>query len=176
MKKDLQKYYSSLLNTDSSRAIADIISEHVGNCQENFDVLFDFCFSHPYPVSMRAARALQFCVEKYPELMNPYLDKIVELTISTKIEGVKRGFLKIMSENIDPTDLNNSGLLVDKCVDWALSKNEKPAIRYYSIDILLKISKKEPSLKNEVLSVFEILLNDSSPSVISKVKRALRSI
>jgi hypothetical protein len=176
MSENLQKYYLSLLNTDSSRAIADIICEHVGNSQKNFDILFDFCFSHSYPVSMRAARAMQFCVERYPELMNPYLDQMVELTLSAKIEGVKRGFLKILSENIDPTGINNSGLLVDKCVDWALSKNEKPAIRYYSIDILLKISKKEPSLKNEILSVFEILLDDSSPSVRSKVQRALRSI
>jgi len=171
-----EKHFLELLQTDSSRYIADRIMNEVGNNQEYFDIIYNFCFSHTYPVSMRAARVLPFCCEKHPELISPYLDILVENLMTATIDGVKRGLLKIMAENIDPTGINNSGLLVDKCVDWTLSKNEKPAIRYYSIDILMKISKKEPSLKNEVLSVFEILLNDPSASVRAKVKRVIRSI
>lgn len=176
MIKRVEKHFLELLQTDSSRFIAEILMNEVGNNQEYFNILFDFCLSHPYPVSMRAARAIQFCVGKYPKLINPYLGKLVELTISTKVEGVKRGFLKIMAENIDPYGINNSGLLLDKCVEWALSKNEKPAIRYYAIDILTKISKKEPSLKNEVMSVLEIIADDPSAAVKAKIKSALRSI
>ena len=176
MKDQVYNHFLELLQTDSSRVVADMICEQVGNNKNYFEIIYNFCFSHPYPVSMRAARVMPFCCEKYPELIYPYLDVLVENLMSATIDGLRRGFMKIIAENIDPSELNNSGLLVDKCVSWALSQNEKPAIRYYAIDILLKITKKEPSLKNEVVSILEMLLNDQSKAVISKAKSSLRLI
>jgi len=176
MNEKAYNHFLDLLKTDSSRTIADIICDEVGNNQEYFDIIYNFCFSHPYPVSMRAARVLPFCCEKYPELIHPYFDALVDNLISATIDGVRRGFMKIMVETIEPSELKNSGLLIDKCVDWALSQNEKPAIRYYAIDILVKITKKELALKNEVNSILEILLNDYTNTIRFKAKRALRSI
>lgn len=176
MSEITSEHFLKLLQTDSSRAIADLICDEVGNNQKHFDILYNLCFTHTYPVSMRAARVLPFCCERYPELIKPYLDELVEKTISATIDGIKRGFLKIMAEDIDPSELKNSGLLIDKCVSWALSHNEKPAIRYYAIDILVKITKKEPLLKNEVVSILEILLNDQSKAIKARAKKALHLI
>jgi hypothetical protein len=176
MNEKIFNHFLELLQTDSSRAIADIICDEVGDNQEYFDIIYNFCFSHPYPVSMRAARVLPFCCEKYPELIYPYVDVLVERLMEATIDGVRRGLMKIMAESIDPSELNNSGLLVDKCVSWVLSQNEKPATRYYAIDILLRVTRKEPSLKNEVISILEILLNDQSAAIKSKAKKALRLI
>jgi hypothetical protein len=176
MQKKVRERFLELLETDSSRLVAEILRKEVGDSQENFDILYSFCFSHTYPVAMRAAHALQFCCEDHPELINPYLDVLVEKIISTKEEGVRRGFLKILEENADPYEINNSGLLMDKCFEWALSENEKPAIRSYSLGILMKICIREPFLKPELMSVIEIISEDKSAAVRSKAQKVLRKI
>lgn len=176
MKQDVYKRFLELLETDSSRLIADLLRAEVGNNQENFNILYSFCFSHSYPVAMRAAHALQFCCEDYPGLIKPFLNEIVEKIIETGEEGVRRGLLKILAENVDPYEINNSGLLMDKCFEWALSQNEKPAIRSYSLGILGRICKSEPLLKPELVSVIEIISKDQSAAVRSKAQMVLRLV
>lgn len=172
----MKEHFLELLQTDSSRAIADIIKGEVGDNQEYFNLLYSLCFSHPYPVSMRAARALQFCCEENSGLIKPFVNDLVEKLIASKVEGVRRGFLKILAENIDSYEINNSGLLIDKCFEWALSESEKPAIRYYALDILARICEKEPLLKPELLSVIDIISNDQSAAVRSKAQKVLRFV
>ena len=176
MNSEVYKHFLELLETDSSRLIADLLKNEVGNNQERFDILYSFCFSHTYPIAMRAAHALQFCCESHPEMISPYLDTIVERIIETKEEGVRRSLLKILADNVNPYDINNSGLLMDKCFEWALSQNEKPAIRSYSLGILGKICEKEPLLKPELISVIEIISKDQSAAVRSKAQKVLRSV
>jgi len=176
MKQNVKEHFLELLKTDSSRLIADMLKNEVGDSQENFNILYSFCLSHTYPVAMRAAHALQFCCEDFPELINPFIDELVEKIIETKEEGVRRGFLKILAENVDPYEINNSGLLMDKCFEWALSENEKPAIRAYSLGILVRICKREPLLKPELESVIEIISNDQSAAVRAKARWVLKMI
>ena len=176
MNLKMQKYILELLETDSSRVIADLISNEVGDNSEYFKILFDFCLSKPYPVCMRAARALPFCVENHNFLMNPFLDVIVELTLNAKIEGVRRGFLSAISKLPDIVNLKDSGLLINQCYDWILSQKENPAIRIYSIDVIFGACKAEPLLKTELISVLEMVKDDNSAAVRSRSKKVLGKI
>lgn len=176
MNQKVEKYFLELLETDSSRLIADIIVTEIGNNPEYFKIVFEFCLTKPYPVSMRAARALQLCCEVRKSLIIPYLNNIVDYTINSKIEGVRRGFLKIISELPDIINLNESGILINKCFEWILSQNENPAIRVYSMEIVYNVCKQEPLLKNELTSVMELVKDDKSMAVRSRAKRILDSI
>lgn len=176
MNPSIEKHFLELLETDSSRAIAEIIVGVVGDNPEYFKIIFDYCLAKPYPVSMRAARAVQFCVENNSLLITPYLQKLVNYTLSTKIEGVRRSFLKIISELPDIINLKDSGLLINQCFDWIVSQNESPAIKVYSLDVIFNAYKAEPLLRNELISVLELVREDNSIAVRTRVKKILGSI
>jgi hypothetical protein len=176
MNQTVEQHFLELLETDSSRAIADIIIGEVGDNPEYFKILFEYCLTKPYPVSMRSARALQFCVENHKNLINPFLDKIVNFTINTKVEGVRRSFLKVISELPDIINLNDSGFLINQCFEWIVSQNENPAIKVYSIDVIYNACKAEPLLRNELISVLDLVREDSSIAVRTRVKKILGSI
>ncbi len=176
MNQTIEKHFLALLETDSSRTIADIIVNEIGNNPEYFRIVFDYCLTKPYPVSMRAARALQLCCEDRKSLINPYLNNIVCYALSSKIEGVRRGFLKIISELPDILNLNESGILINQCFEWIVSQNENPAIRVYSMEIVYNVCKLEPLLKNELTSVMELVKDDKSMAVRSRAKRILDAI
>ena len=105
MTEEEKEHFLSLAKTDSSRVIADKIKNDVGDNQEFFNFLFSICLSEPYPISMRTAHAMQFCCIDYPQLMKPFYTTLVNEIINTKMEGVRRSFLKIISECIDPFEL-----------------------------------------------------------------------
>lgn len=176
MNQKVEEHFLELLETDSSRNIANIIVSEIGNNSEYFKIVFEYCLTKPYPVSMRAARAIQLCCEAQTDMVKPYLNNIVNYTINSKIEGVRRGFLKIISELPDIINLNESGLLINKCFEWISSQHENPAIRIYSMEVLYNVCKQEPLLKNELTSVLDIVKNDNSMAVRSRVKRILGSI
>lgn len=172
----IETHFLKLLKTDSSRAIADTIIVEVGDNPLYFKILFEYCLTKPYPVSMRTARAVQFCVENHKTLITPFLDKIVNYTINTKIEGVRRAFLKIISQLPDIINIKDSGLLIDQCFKWIISQNENPAIKVYSIDVIYNACKAEPFLKNELISVFERVKKDKSIAVRSRVRKMIGTI
>ena len=176
MNQIIEKHFLELLETDSSRNIADIIVSDIGTNPKYFKIVFNYCLTKPYPISMRAARAIQLCCEARKSMIKPYLNEIANYAINAKIEGVRRGFLKIISELDDIINLNDSGILINKCFEWIISQSENPAIRIYSMEILYNVCKQEPLLKNELASVMELVKDDKSMAVRSRAKRILGSI
>lgn len=173
MQEKIENHFLDILKTDSSRAVADILVGEVGNNPEYFQIIFNFCILKPYPISMRAARVIQLCSKKNAKLIEPFLNDLINIIIETKVEGVKRSFLKILSEIQDITKLKNSGIIVDKCFEWLISENENPAIRCYSIDLINNLCKIEPQLKNELISSLQIIMTNKAKSIKFKAKRML---
>jgi len=168
--------FIEILSVDSSRLTIDIASEAVGNDIERFRMVFDLCFDMPYPISMRAARVVQLCCEKFPKLIYPNLEESFEKMLKSDVEGVRRGFLKIYAENIDLRKFKDPGLLISYCFEW-LSDPEQPiSVRVYVMDILCKYTKIEPDLNNELAGILESLIYDGSIAVRSRAKYALKKI
>jgi len=156
--------FKALLEMDSSRAVADLVVSAIGNNPEHFKTVLDLCFNETYPVAMRAARAIELCCEENPILIEPYLDEIIDKIQTSKIDGVKRGLLKVVRDVDDIRKIKNIGLLTKLCFDWMSDKREAIAVRHYCTGILLRIVEIEPDLKNELIAVLEneIQLSDST--------------
>jgi len=165
-----------ILNIDSSRYTVDVATEAVGSDPARFSEVFDHCFSQPYPVSMRAARVVQFCCERYPDLIYPHLEESFEKMLQSKVEGVKRGFLKIYAENIDLKRFTDPGALVSLCFEWLADPEEAISVRVYALDILYRYSELEPDLLNELASLLESLLYDGSTAIRSRARDRLKRI
>lgn len=164
--------FKSLLY-DSSRAVIDIGVVTIEGKPELFADAFNLC-KEKYPVSMRAARVVQLYIEKYPVKILPILPEVLDELLITKVDGVKRSFLKILFLSTSIINLEKSGLLLDKCLFWLMSDKEPIAVRAYCIDILVKFALEEPELKHEIRLAIENLPFDEYPSLKSRCRKALK--
>lgn len=167
--------FLEILSTDSYRATADAIVEKVGWNQEYFNQLVDYSLTNDYPVAMRAARAAQLCAEKHPSLAVSNLERIIDFLPQAKIDGVKRCYIKLFTENVAISELeklHNLGILLDLGFQWVLNPKEAIAIRAFSLYLLNKLAKIEPDIDIELLAVLENTRLEDSPGMIS-VKRKL---
>lgn len=147
--------FESLLGDSSRRTIEMAFNTVEVNPKLLQDAL-NLCKSK-YPISMRAARVVQIYAEKYPDKIIPYLPFITDELLITKVDGVKRSFLKILILIPSVISIKNSGLILDKCMDWFFTDKEAIAVRAYCGDIIIKFAKEEPELKNEIFLALENL-------------------
>ena len=140
---------------------------------ELFQEVFDLC-KEKYPISMRAARVVQFYIEKNPEKILPFLPQLLDELLTTNVDGVRRSFLKILYLTPCIINLEKSGLLLDKCLQWLMTEKEPIAVRVYCIDMLVKFAMEEAELKHEIRLAIENLPFDEYPSLKSKCRKALK--
>jgi hypothetical protein len=161
---------------DSSRKLADIVVNEVGNNQNKFNALADVMMEDEYPVSMRAARALSLCTEKYPQLILPLLDDMLRKMENMKTEGVKRAVLKILASRKIELNEDQEGILFDRCVHYMNSSSEAIAIKVYSMDIACHISNSYPELKPELRTIFNAMLDDERAGIRARARKMLKTI
>jgi len=170
----MYNYKSKLV--DSSRMIADILVADIAGDQDRFDEMFEISLQNSYPLSMRAARIVEICVSKHRKFILPHLNKLPDYIKASDVDGVKRSFLKILSETPLLQEEDYLGRLTDLTFSYVENNNEAIAIRAFSIDILLKISKTFPDLKSELIPLLENMAEGSSRGLESKCKKILKKI
>jgi hypothetical protein len=157
--------FTSILDMGSERVVADLAVKVLEEHPESFRDLFELCWLEKYPLSMRAARALQLYCEKHPASIYPFLDEAMERTLQTKIAGVKRNFLKIFAEYIDQDRINKPGILLNACFEWILDAATTPGIKIHAMTIIYKLGKGEPDLLKELAATIEIIMDESEISM-----------
>ena len=169
-------YNYELKLVDSSRVIADILTADIADDQDRFDEMFEIALQNCYPLSMRAARIVEICVSKHRKFILTHLNKLPEYIEASDVDGVKRSFLKILSETPLPQDENFLGRLTELSFSFVENNNEAIAVRAFSIDILLKISKTYPDLKSELIPLLQNMAEDSSKGLESKCNKILKKL
>ena len=159
---------------DSSRLIAEMVAENVGENPEHFEKLMVLAFSGKGKISMRASRAAIFCVQKYRHLIDPYLDKIIHML--PEDESVKKNFMKILAET--PLEFNEEqlGILVETCFEMLLDDKSSIANKAYSMELLYKISEIEPDLKTELIAAIEEQIPTGSSGIKTIGRKLLKKL
>jgi len=125
-------------------------------------------------ISWRAAWTMDKINDKYPEMIHPFLNELIIRAGKTKINGIKRIFLKIISLQPLPDDL--TGNFVDFCFKTLRSSDEPIAVRVNAMQILFNVCLKIPDLTNELIFSIESIQNDASAGIISKSKKLLKQL
>ena len=168
--------FKSILDMGSERIVADLAIKVVENTPGSFRALLDLCFLEQYPLSMRAARAVQLYCEQHPDEIYPYIDEVVDKTIQSQIKGVRHNFLKIFAEYIDIEKISDPGPLLNTCFEWLLNARLTPAVRIHSIGVIYKLGLKEPGLHHELALTIDLLTEDAEPSFKNYAGKIMKKI
>ncbi len=146
--------FPSILS-DSSRSLADYTAVIVGNDAKLFKEVLELAYQQTPPVCMRAARVADLCCERNPELIRPYLVKMVKDLPGLQDMAVKRVFMHILIRHSWVEDEEAMAKLVDTLFKWLLDDAQAVAIKAYAMAILENITKVLPDLKGEMIVVLE---------------------
>jgi hypothetical protein len=166
----------NILDMGSERVVADLAVKTIEENPDSFREMLDLCFLEKYPLSMRAARAVQLYCEKHPEAIYPFLDEAVDKTIRSTIKGVRHNFLKIFAEFIDINKINDPGPLLNTCFEWLTDRNITPAIKIHSMGVIYKLGLKEPALLHELAATIEIIMDESETSMKTCGRKMLKKV
>jgi len=159
------------LRVESSKANKDYIVHAINGDPGKLKIIWDALESEEPKIPMRAAWVLSDCFEKWPDLLPPYWNQIVPIIISSNVEGVKRGLLKILI--IAGVPEKNELEILDYCFEHILKREESVAVKVYSMEILFQLTNKYPDLKTELKATIESQYNFGTPGFKAWANRIL---
>ena len=153
--------FYQILNTDSSRATADLAAEAVAGVPEYFEEVLHYSFIEKSPVNWRAARVVWLCSTKFPELFKPHANKTAKLFSEFKVDGLKRTYAYMLSNYVNELDEDSLADMIDICFKYMLN-DEKIAVKYNCMKFLYETCKLIPELSGELLAVIEVNISDGT--------------
>src|SRR5512143_3955685 len=86
----------ALLAEHSKRQTARI-ARYIGSDRERFAELMRWFFTGPYRVTQRAAWPMSYCAERHPELILPYLGRLLKFAERDDVhDAVRRNAMRVL--------------------------------------------------------------------------------
>jgi 8-oxo-dGTP diphosphatase len=142
-----------------------------------FKKLLDYSFAEDRKLAFHASWTLTKVCDKYPEMIYPYLSKIIDSLDKLNNESALRSFLRIISlTDIDRISEKKYGILADHCFTLLRSGFSAIAIKAYSMEILYKLVLKYPELRNELSASIKMLQAEGSAGIVSRGRQILKKL
>ena len=164
-----------LLLVETSRRNTDLVAGIIFQKPELFGKLFRLFARNEEPLSRRAAWVLDTVAENYPNLVEPYLNDIIELLPTFSHDGLKRHSMRILARSPLPSG-GHLGELINISFEWLLSPQESVAVKVYCMEILYRVSQVEPELKKELADTIEWRLNEESAGFKNRGQKMLKKL
>ncbi len=150
------------------------IASYIGNDENRFSELMTLFLEKEYRVTQRAGWIVSHCSDKYPQLLHPYLEKIIHNLGSDIPVAVKRNTVRILQFVDIPESL--MGELADFCFQYLSDSKEPIAVKVFSMTIIANITVKFPELKEELRMVIEDQMPYGSAGFISRGRKILKGL
>ncbi len=167
-------YFQEQLQKNSYSHHLEALALIAGDNEVCFDHLYKLSLRSNEQIAMRASAVIERISRKYPYLLLPYTNELIQTIPQLTYIGLKRNFLKAI-RYIDYND-EDSGRLMNICFDAIQSTQQKPAIKVYAMDILLKIIEKYPELIVEFQIILEQHLYSEIPSIAAHTRQLLKKL
>lgn len=150
------------------------IVKFIGGDAKKFKSLMDLFFNDEYRVVQRSAWMVNNCAMNHPQLIKPYLEKMIDYLQKPVHDAVRRNTIRILQFIEIPKNL--TGKVANACFDLLQSKNEPVAVKVFSMSVLGKLCKTEPDLKNELRLLIEEQLPYSTAGFRARAKKILKEL
>ncbi len=163
-----------ILQEHSKRQVSKIAS-WIGNDEKRFAELMELFLTAEYQIVQRSAWIVSLCVEKNPDLITPWLSKVVRRAGEKDIhDAVKRNVVRTLQFVKIPRSLQ--GRVANLCFDFLQNVKEPVAVKAFSMTVLANIAADEPYLKQEIKLVIEQMLPYGSAGILSRGKKVLKQL
>ena len=165
---------------------AEILKEHskrqsvkigkwIGNDRTRFKQLIELFLRGEYRITQRSAWIVSYCGEKHPELITPWLARILEKMQEPGVHvAVKRNVLRILQDIDIPRSL--LGIVTKLCFDY-LSYTDSPiAVKVFAMTVLANVAKQEPGITRELRATIELMLPYAGPGIRSRGRKVLKQL
>lgn len=142
-----------------------------------FSKLLEYSYSHDKKLAFRASWTISKVCDKFPAIILPHLDEIVDSLPQFENDSVIRSFLRILSLNdLEKLSSDHHGLLADYCFTSLTDADSAIAIKAYSMEILYKLALIYPELGNELATSIRIIMEDGSAGIVARGNMILKKI
>lgn len=132
-----------------SKRQAMAIVEFIGDDAQRFAELMKLFYAGEYRLTQCAAGIMCYCAERRPELIRPYLPKLLDcLKRDDMHDAVRRNILRLLQYVEIPRRL--AGKIYAHCFDFIDDACEPVAVRAFALTVAARIAKSEPDLMNEL--------------------------
>ena len=164
--------YELQLAKEHSRANTDRIAKAIGSDPAEFKKLIDIFYNGKKPLPDRASWLLSTVNAKHPELLDPYLSKLLDDIKTYRSDTIKRNIAMVMSDHVIPKKMQ--GTLISVCFDLLLSSDEKVAVKVHALQTIANIAKDYPEIIPELKSVVEDQLPKSSAAFHARARMIMK--
>lgn len=142
------------LLSEHSKENAELIANWIGNDSIRFQLLMNVFLNDEYRVVQRAAHVVGKVADKYPQIILPHIDSMVNRMLEPGLPvAVKRNVVRVLQYVDIPEKYH--GDVMNICFDRLADVNETVAVRVFSMTILDNLSKYYPEIKQELHSILE---------------------
>ncbi len=170
----LRSELKKIINSSQGRAHTDRLVEILRQHPEWHNELIHIYLSNEEPFSRRILWAIDLYSIENPEIINRHLEMIARLLPEFGHDALRRHSLHILSRS--PLPSSELGNLINICFDWLLSPNQTAAVKVYCMEVLYRISLKEPEIQQELADCIEFRLNEETPGFKNRGLKILRRL
>jgi hypothetical protein len=187
MKADTREWLEAQILAEHTKAQTMRLVRWVGHDTDRLELLMQIFLNQPaskplpegrgyqYIYTQRSSWAVRYIGEQAPELMAPWLPKLVaNLRRPHLHDAIKRNTLNVLEPLDFPAELDED--LADLCFGYLVDPKEAIAIRCASMTILEKICRRIPELKNELQLLLEEHLEHGSAGIKSRTRKVLKQL
>lgn len=132
-----------------SKEQAERICKYVGEDAERFAKLMGHMMGPVYRLSQRAAWPVSFCIERHPELIKPYWNRLAkQLERDDAHVAVRRNVVRMLQFVAIPK--RYEGRIFEACYRQLADVSQPVAVRVFSMTVAAKIARTEPALMAEL--------------------------
>lgn len=158
-------------NKKNAVETADFITQEISLLPE----LLDYCFDPNGDYNQTACWVMSNILDRNPELLNPYLSRILEATTKEGYhDGVYRNCFRVLSRRKIPNDLHE--LAIDSAFTHFENKKNAVAIRAFSMKVLGDLLGKYPDVAQELVLMIEEELPHGTSGFKSIGKKVMRQL
>lgn len=164
-----------ILAEKHSKEAVQRITDYIGSDTTRFNQLITIFLEGPYRITQRAAWPMSYCVENNPDLIRPYLGKIIKVLAQHDVPvAIKRNIVRLLQFIKIPT--KHAGEVSSLCLNFLANNKEAIAVRVFAMTVLQNIGHDIPEIKNELRLLIEDHLPYASPGFAARARKVLKEL
>lgn len=160
------------LQAEHSKRQTAAIVDYIGDDAGRFAELMKVFFADEYRLTQRAAWPMNYCAVAHPQLIQPYLPKLLKLLQrDDQHDAVKRNIVRLLQYIEIPKRLH--ARVYSLCVELVDDPQEGIAVRVFAMTAAARIAKTEPALLSELQLIVSQHLPHSTAAFRHRAKAVL---